>query len=137
MNKSLLKLKTKGFTLVEILIVVIIVGLLAGIAVSKLGDNKERAVIAVKKSAATEINKAVQAAYVKGATLASAPATVDALVVGLQGLLPAVGGAPFTAASATEMRANIADTTANTGTLVLRGTNAGILRDVEVVWSAP
>jgi len=143
--KSLLKLKqTKGFTLVEILIVVIIVGLLAGIAVSKLGDNKERAVQSVKKSAAAEINKAVQAAYVKGylptATVANGtPGTPGAAgVVALVGQLQALGSnAPFTAASAAEMQNNIADTTANSGSLYVTGGGTGTgLRDVEVVYSA-
>lgn len=139
------KLKqSKGFTLVEILIVVIIVGLLAGIAVSKLGDNKERAVIAVKKSAATEINKAIQAAYVKGASVvpqaAGGELATIALLGQLQNLSPAMGGAPFTLASAQEVIRNLQDVTPNTGNILINAVPAvgtgGSLRDVEVVWTS-
>jgi type IV pilus assembly protein PilA len=138
------KLKqSKGFTLVEILIVVIIVGLLAGIAVSKLGDSKERAVQAVKKSAASELNKAIQAAYVKGNILSSGVVTAATgasatSVAGIQSLITTLSEAPhstFTASSATEMRANVADTTPNGGFLTATvGTGSGH-RDLEVVYN--
>jgi type IV pilus assembly protein PilA len=135
--------QSKGFTLVEILIVVIIVGLLAGIAVSKLGDSKERAVQAVKKSAAAELNKAIQTAYVKGNILSSGVVTAatgasasDAS--GIQGLITTLAAAPhsiFTSSSATEMSANIADPTPNGGYLTATvGAGSGH-RDLEVIYN--
>lgn len=139
------QLKSKGFTLVEILIVVIIVGLLAGIAVSKLGDSKERAVVSVKKSAAAELNKALQTAYVKGNVITTAftayDGTADTTASNASGrsAVLAVTNAPrileqFTASSLAELRKNVADVTPNTGSFSVTGTQH---RDVEVVYHAP
>jgi prepilin-type N-terminal cleavage/methylation domain-containing protein len=119
MKLSSLK-QSKGFTLVEILIVVIIVGLLAGIAVSKLGDSKERAVAAVKKSAAAELNKAIQTAYVKGQIIATIPAGIDLAAVSDLTEVSQIAN-QFTASSLQELRLNIVDTTPNSGTLGLSG----------------
>ncbi len=140
------QLKTKGFTLVEILIVVIIVGLLAGIAVSKLGDSKELAVQSVKKSAAAELNKAIQSAYVKGnllpdATVTAAAAATSADASGLTTLVTTLAGAPynsFTLSSATEMNRNITDETPNGGylTATATGTGGAIHRNLEVVFNS-
>jgi type IV pilus assembly protein PilA len=124
------QLKKKGFTLVEILIVVIIVGLLAGIAVSKLGDSKERAVISVKKSAAAELNKAIQTAYVKGNIIATAFNTLDVIGVSQQ---PEIES-QFTISSLTELRKNITDPTPNTGVFSVTGSAH---RDAEVVYTPP
>jgi type IV pilus assembly protein PilA len=130
--------QSKGFTLVEILIVVIIVGLLAGIAVSKLGDSKEKAVAAVKKSAAAELNKAIQATYVKGNVIASATVQGYVATGGVAGVTALTNNpfitAEFTASSLTELRANIINNTPNSGSLSLINSGVGNAshRDLEV-----
>lgn len=43
-------MKHKGFTIVELLIVTVIIGLIAGIAIPKLANTKERAQVAAMKS---------------------------------------------------------------------------------------
>lgn len=136
------QLKSKGFTLVEILIVVIIVGLLAGIAVSKLGDSKERAVVSVKKSAAAELNKALQTAYVKGNIIGTAitpGATVASLAQFIGTVAAPTSGntritSQFTASSLSELRKNVEDTTPNTGSFSVTGATH---RDAEIVYTAP
>lgn len=132
------KLKqSKGFTLVEILIVVIIVGLLAGIAVSKLGDSKERAVAAVKKSAAAELNKAIQTAYVKGnvipdaditAILATGNGTDDVIALTQNAFI----SEQFTVSSLNELRLNIGDITPASGALSVTGATH---TDLEVLYT--
>ena len=133
MKLSSLK-QSKGFTLVEILIVVIIVGLLSGIAVSKLGDSKERAVASVKKSAAAELNKAIQATYVKGLIIATTPAAGSASdAAPIQALITALQAREvFTSTSAAEMLHGITDRTPNGGFLT---TNAAAHRDLEVIYT--
>lgn len=133
--------QSKGFTLVEILIVVIIVGLLAGIAVSKLGDSKEKAVAAVKKSAAAELNKAIQVAYVKGDVIAPAVvAALPATTAGVLDLISSTGSAgdiiskQFTASSLAELAANIQNTTPNSGSVIV--TASATHSDLEVEYSA-
>lgn len=54
---SLFKQKLKGFTLIEILIVVIVVGLLSGVAVWKLGDSKEKAAENFLKSSIVSLER--------------------------------------------------------------------------------
>jgi type IV pilus assembly protein PilA len=133
--------QSKGFTLVEILIVVIIVGLLAGIAVSKLGDSKERAVAAVKKSAAAELNKAIQATYVKGDIIpAAVVAALPATTAGVLDLISPTGSAgtvissQFTASSLTELASNIQNETPNSGSVALNG--GATHSALEVVYSS-
>jgi len=130
--------QTKGFTLVEILIVVIIVGLLAGIAVSKLGDSKERAVASVKKSAAAELNKAIQTAYVKGNIIDAAGIT--AVLAGTNGTDDVILltqntniSSQFTASSLAELRTNIADVTPNSGSVSVTGADN---KGLEVLYTA-
>lgn len=126
--------QSKGFTLVEILIVVIIVGLLAGIAVSKLGDSKEKAVAAVKKSAAAELNKAIQVAYVKGNVISTTTIAGLTTVTGLT-QVPEIE-TQFTQSSLAELRENIVNTTPNSGSLALDKGN-GSHAALEVVYSNP
>jgi len=141
--------KSRGFTLVEILIVVIIVGLLADVAVFKLGDNKERAVAAVKKSAVAELNKAIQVAYVKGDVISSAalaPLGTSTGTCNGQGARPSATGviglteipeikSQFTFGELLEMRLNIVNPTPNSGTVTLNGDHSH--GGIEVVYTAP
>lgn len=55
---------TAGFTLVELLVVMVVVGVLSAIAVPMLHGVRSRAYIASVKSDVTAITKAVNAAYV-------------------------------------------------------------------------
>jgi prepilin-type N-terminal cleavage/methylation domain-containing protein len=138
---KLKSLKSKGFTLVEILIVVIIVGLLAGIAVSKLGDSKEKAVAAVKKSAAAELNKAIQATYVKGNIIASGTVQGYVAQAGVAGVTALTNDATiraeFTESSLAELRSNIINNTPNSGSLQLINSGVGNAnhRDLEVQYT--
>ncbi len=68
---------TKGFTLIEALIVVIIVGLLAAVGVVKLGGAKTDTLIGLSKSAAGEINKGLQRSIVANGGLGYTAANVD------------------------------------------------------------
>lgn len=136
---KLKKTAQKGFTLVEILIVVIIVGLLAGIAVVKLGDSKERAVISVKKNIATELNKAIQSAYVRGEYISGFAVTNDAAgVVSVLNALQAIpNNAPFTTTSAAEMIRGIQDETPGTGSWEVNAANDTDHRNLEIVFVDP
>lgn len=108
-----LKNTVKGFTLIEALIVVIIVGLLAGVGVVKLGQAKTDTLVSLNKSAAAEINKGLQRAIVANqgagytnaflvADIASPSKVIDALVV----------AGHFTTASGNAMKDNITKATA-------------------------
>lgn len=57
-----LKPKSSGFTLIEILITVIIIGLLSGVAVYKLSSSKDDADLAYLKQVATSLNSDIQKA---------------------------------------------------------------------------
>lgn len=60
-----MKIKSnKGFTLIEALIVVIIVGLLAAVGIVKLGTAKTDTLNSLSRTAATDINKGIQRAIV-------------------------------------------------------------------------
>jgi len=142
MNLTLKQFKTKGFTLVEILIVVIIVGLLSGIAVSKLGDSKERAVQSAKKSAAAEMNKAIQAQYIKGNMIEGFIAGAVFQPTSSSNCLPVLSLASILAAnppnnaitqeSKKQLRIIISDTTPRGGFLTLTGTDH---KSLEVVYN--
>lgn len=96
----------KGFTLIEALIVVLIVGLLAAMGIAKLADSKKEAERTVGASIAADINTAVQRASLKGvsATVTNTTTLVSALVA--SDFLSAANGA--------KMVEFIADTTHGT-----------------------
>ena len=57
---------TRGFTLIELMIVVVIIGILASIVVPKFANGKERAVIASMKSDLRNLVSAQEAYYSNG-----------------------------------------------------------------------
>ena len=56
MKKSLLRKNQKGFTLIEIIAVLVILGILAAVAIPKYMDMRKDAVISSAKAAASELN---------------------------------------------------------------------------------
>jgi prepilin-type N-terminal cleavage/methylation domain-containing protein len=56
MKKSLLKNNQKGFTLIEIIAVLVILGILAAVAIPKYLDMREESVMNAAKGAAAELN---------------------------------------------------------------------------------
>ncbi len=74
-----------GFTLIEILLVVVIIGILAGIAIPKMGGKSEKAMIAQAKANINSLSMAIQEyEMINGAY----PSSLD-------GLLDESKGGPF------------------------------------------
>ena len=69
--------KRSGFTLIEIILVVVIIGILAGIAIPKLGGKSEKAMIAQAQANITGLSMAVQEYEIMNGDY---PASLDALL---------------------------------------------------------
>jgi general secretion pathway protein G len=69
--------KRSGFTLIEIILVVVIIGILAGIAIPKLGGKSEKAMIAQAQANITSIGMAIQEYEIMNGDY---PASLDALL---------------------------------------------------------
>jgi general secretion pathway protein G len=69
--------KRSGFTLIEIILVVVIIGILAGIAIPKLGGKSEKAMIAQAQANITALSMAVQEYEIMNGEY---PASLDALL---------------------------------------------------------
>ncbi len=63
---------TKGFTLIELIIVVVIIGILASIAIPKFGNTKEKAYVAGMKADLRNLVTAQEAYFSEYVTYASA-----------------------------------------------------------------
>jgi len=69
--------KRSGFTLIEIILVVVIIGILAGIAIPKLGGKSEKAMIAQAQANITALSMAIQEYEIMNGDY---PASLDALL---------------------------------------------------------
>ena len=69
--------KRSGFTLIEIILVVVIIGILAGIAIPKLGGKSEKAMIAQAQANITALSMAVQEYEIMNGDY---PGSLDALL---------------------------------------------------------
>jgi prepilin-type N-terminal cleavage/methylation domain-containing protein len=78
--KSKQNIFQKGFTLVELLVVVAIIGILSGVALPSFIDNRARAEVASLNAQASAIISACEAAQANGATSIVAETEVARLV---------------------------------------------------------
>jgi general secretion pathway protein G len=69
--------KRSGFTLIEIILVVVIIGILAGIAIPKLGGKSEKAMIAQAQANIAALSMAIQEYEIMNGEY---PASLDALL---------------------------------------------------------
>ena len=69
--------KRSGFTLIEIILVVVIIGILAGIAIPKLGGKSEKAMIAQAQANITALSMAIQEYEIMNGQY---PTSLDALL---------------------------------------------------------
>ena len=77
--------KKSGFTLIEIILVVVIIGILAGIAIPKMGGKSEKAMIAQAKANINSLSMAIQEYEMMNGNYPSS----------LDGLLDESKGGPF------------------------------------------
>jgi len=87
-----------GFTLIKLLIVIVIIGLLAAIAIPKFGSTKEKAYLAQMKTDLRNLATIEEAyLYDNNAYTTSFPATIFSLSAGVQGLTITLDGAGWQA----------------------------------------
>ena len=67
----------KGFTLIELIIVVVIIGILASIAIPKFGNTKEKAYVAGMKADLRNLVTAEEAYFAENVTYAAATTSLN------------------------------------------------------------
>ena len=79
----------RGFTLVELLIVTLVIGILASIALVKLNDSKQRAYLATMKSELNTVATMAEAQYSSESTYANvvAPVPTNGVTLTFVGLI--------------------------------------------------
>src|SRR4051794_35499665 len=87
----------EGFTLVELLVVILIIGILAAIAIPSFLNQKGKGEDAAAKSAAREVSTALETYYTdKGDYSAANPATLMTALKQIEGTLPTAAAADAT-----------------------------------------
>jgi prepilin-type N-terminal cleavage/methylation domain-containing protein len=75
----------KAFTLVELVMVIVIIGLLAAVVVPQFGDMRTQAQAAAENATASAVKSGIKLAYMTNLTkgLSTYPATLDSAAIGL------------------------------------------------------